>query len=319
MPINLDEKKLTSESAYAAELETEIVDKAKPEITIYLLKNQLVEAAIINHNLMRVIKLLVWKLNVERANTRIQTEMVKVLQKNVSSLEDFISKSTAKRQAMKEKIEKFDLKISQLKQQLDMRQGFPLTFGTSSSIKPRLRMPLSKRLILRKYADFSSRHSNVNPAFTTNRFCSPQRRVSHNDIGFVRAFENGFRMLRKEDEDYFQISEIKEEDPTGKFVNGTESKPTPINDNSALQMQYESVELNKDEFAQYEMDLKEARMEMTWHKTLSDFLMAELVKTREQANTYRNQASEIKSSAEQAVQDENRNWQIITKSLKVFL
>ena len=65
-------------------------------------------------------------------------------------------------------------------------------------------------------------------------------------------------------------------------------------------------------FNKQEANLQEMQIELTWHKTLNDLLLEEIVKTREQANTLQNQMSDIKTSSEQAIQDENKNWQSIT-------
>lgn len=316
MPVYLDEKKLKSESIYAIELDSEIVDSARPETTVYLLKNQLVEAAILNHNLMRVVKLLIWKLNVERASTCIKSEIIQVLQKTVSSLEDLLSKSTAKSQMMKEKIEKFNAKIAQLKQQLEVKKGAPNLLGSFHGAKPMVRRLLSKKSILKGLRGIGNdlANKNFNTLLNPMQYMSPARRISNNDLLLSHAFEFGRKNIKKDDDDCPQFKEIKEIE----LDNKESREPTNKQDNLGSRMNYESIDIkNTEEQAKYESELKEARNEVAWHKTLSDLLMEELIKTREQATTYKNQASEIKNSAEQAVQDENRNWQIIIKSLKV--
>eukprot|EP00831_Metopus_contortus_P027429 TRINITY_DN23058_c0_g1_i1.p2 TRINITY_DN23058_c0_g1~~TRINITY_DN23058_c0_g1_i1.p2 ORF type:complete len:107 (+),score=19.81 TRINITY_DN23058_c0_g1_i1:169-489(+) len=45
-------------------------------------------------------------------------------------------------------------------------------------------------------------------------------------------------------------------------------------------------------------------------------LMEELRKTKEQCSRFKDQITEVKTSAEKAVLDENRNWSIITQALK---
>eukprot|EP00831_Metopus_contortus_P050048 TRINITY_DN4192_c0_g1_i1.p1 TRINITY_DN4192_c0_g1~~TRINITY_DN4192_c0_g1_i1.p1 ORF type:complete len:230 (-),score=35.81 TRINITY_DN4192_c0_g1_i1:46-735(-) len=86
---------------------------------------------------------------------------------------------------------------------------------------------------------------------------------------------------------------------------------------STFKQQAEAVEKGMmDEVEHLENDVKDATIETQWNKALSNMLMEELTKTREQCNRFKDQITEVKAAAEKAVLDENQNWSIITGSLK---
>jgi len=131
---------------YTKELGAAVEDTVNPETIIYLLKNQLVEASIFNHNLKRVVSFLVWKLNMERANATIKEELGMSLEKTVSSLESILEKYSENRQSWKQQLDKYDYDISRLKNQLSALQNlgeFPCSFG---GLRPRLRKTINKRV-----------------------------------------------------------------------------------------------------------------------------------------------------------------------------
>ncbi len=282
-----------------------------PETIIYLLKNQLVEAAICNHNLKRVISLLIWKLNVERANVSIRSEMGTALQKTVDSFERLMAQSSEKRHAWKQQLEKLDYDISCLRQQLESwrASGGELL---CPSAKPRLRKPINKRV-------FNHQSTWMIPdsagRCASRLFSPPQRRMS--GMGFGRDQSPRMR----------PVSSFKDRlqppaaagTPIGDCV-ATEVKafPTP-NTGGAIKPEMTEMGAGREEADKLERNLQEARSELAWHKALSDLLMEELTKTRQKADVLREQVADIKDSAEQTIKDESSNWQMTTEKLKVRL
>ena len=277
----LDDKNLLKTTKYSVELGAAVEDNVNPETTIYLLKNQLVEAAIFNHNLKRVISFLIWKLNVERANASIKSEMGNVLQKTVNSLEELMKKYTEKRQYWKQQLDKYDYDIMYLKNQLECRKGE----GTVvCPIKPRLRKTINKQLFLRqntvKIMDATTRCRGgwmVSPSAAAT---GTIRRLS--GLDFTKLSEALCRPGRCEHQEGAKVDSI----------GGSR---------------------------EIEGELHEAKIEMAWNKTLSDLLIEELKKTRDKLEALKQRVSEIKESAEQAIKDGDYNWKTITECLKVRL
>ena len=88
----------------------------------------------------------------------------------------------------------------------------------------------------------------------------------------------------------------------------------PVDSQNAMQ-----AELKIREAALNEQALRDAQVELAWHKNLSDLLMEELVKTRAQAQAFRVQVADMKTTGERAVQDECLNWHRVTATLQVRL
>jgi len=280
-------------SKYSAELGAAVEDNVNPETIIYLLKNQLLDAAIFNHNLKRVISFLIWKLSVERANANLKAEMGEALQKTVNSLEDLLKKYAERRQTWKQQLDKYDYDIMCLKNQLDSRRFADFTFLGSSN-KPRLRKAINKRLFMRQSnnkLDGTCR-ATINRLFSPMGKCDPQRQLSGTD--FTRAFE--------------AIGAAKSK--FNAVIVGTETGKNE---------QHTEMGVKEEQITKLDGELHEAQIELAWHKALDDLLIEELKKTRGKLDILRNQMNEIKSSAERAIKDENENWKCITDSLKVFI
>ncbi|MDR3548404.1 MAG: hypothetical protein P4M11_09110 [Candidatus Pacebacteria bacterium] len=119
MQLGIEQTKLAEHSKYAESVGSAVVEGEMSHETMnYLLKNQLIDASIINHNLKRVISLLTWKLHVERTTAGIRSETARVLQKTVNSLESLLSRSGIKHQAIRKRIEKLGYELDQLRDQI---------------------------------------------------------------------------------------------------------------------------------------------------------------------------------------------------------
>ena len=141
----MEQKGQTLGGKYAETLGTTIIEgDISAETLNYLLKNQIIEATIMNHNLKRVISILAWKLQIEKTNAIIKSDLAQVLQKSVKSLEDFLAKSNTKHQAWKKRVDKLEYEIDQLKQ-LDFRDSN----ASFALIRARIRKPINRRSFLK--------------------------------------------------------------------------------------------------------------------------------------------------------------------------
>jgi len=330
----LEEKKLMSTSKYAETLDSAVIEgKVSPETIIYLLKNQLIDAAILNHNLQRVVSLLAWKLYVEKSAASLKNEINAMLQKTVNSLESLLTKTSTKHQTMKRKLEKLDYEITQLKLQQISHRSIMGSFVTNSNInnnRPKVRKPI-KRLSALKHTAFGiteSRILKIRPAgliTPMGMISSHSKELRWDDVCRSRVKEemsSKFKNLppMTEEDEQPKTAEMNEDDEK-KIQEIVAGKKSPIR---KLDLMGEENTSNYDRHQEIEHleflehGLRDAQIDLAWHKALTDLLMEELVKTREQANSFKKQISEIKVSSEQVVQDENRNWKMITDSLKVF-
>lgn len=331
----MEQKGQTLGGKYAETLGTTIIEgDISAETLNYLLKNQIIEATIMNHNLKRVISILAWKLQIEKTNAIIKSDLAQVLQKSVKSLEDFLAKSNTKHQAWKKRVDKLEYEIDQLKQ-LDFRDSN----ASFALIRARIRKPINRRSFL-KFSKMipegkESKISLFQPIRLTNalRIVGPssknveaqqQPQITEEDgepqvlemdeeeelklqQEIDKRYANMISMKKSEYKKLTQKNTIKEATPKAKFVTNAITE-APVSESFAHEY-----------FNKQEANLQEMQIELTWHKTLNDLLLEEIVKTREQANTLQNQMSDIKTSSEQAIQDENKNWQSIINSLKVTI
>ncbi len=316
--MHLNEKILLSSSKYAAALNSDLEQQnVAPETCIYLLKGQLVDAAIFNLNLRRVISMLIWKLHVERAGANIKAEMGRVLQQSVDSLEDILKKSSGMHQTWRERFEKLDYDISLLQQQLSTKTYEASSRNLASFIapKPHIRKTIQRPSLMPPQRKALAEGSNSNPP-------SPKRAKSKTPMG--RTDEDGVPQIcvinEVDEESLFEVAKqpATSQDAGGKLVppgfggaSGRSSFKPPTPSARAEQ------QVSKSEIEVLRRTCQEAQIELAWNRTLGDLLMTELNKTREQSETMRKQVVEIRESSEQLVQDESRNWQKIADSLKV--
>ncbi len=312
--IILDEKTLLKSTQYAAELESAVGDSVNPETTIYLLKNQLIEAAIFNHNLKRVVSFLIWRLNVERANASIKGEMGTALQKTVHSLEDLLKKYSEKRHQWKQELERFDYDIMCLKNQLESRKGGDCTTTFGAAGKPRLRKAINKREFMRqstcRLLDGTGRCLGM--MFSPRARAAPQRQMSGTDFTKLAEAAGGGKTSTHKVVNAIPLSSF------GAAAAEQSTKPEPDKIViAAAPVVPEEVAGNANN--KLESELHEAKLELACSKTLADLLSEELDKTRGKLSTLRGQIGDITQSAEQAIKDENNSWKTITDSLKVTL
>jgi len=298
LEIVLDDKKLMSTCKYSETLDSALVEGCvSPETIIYLLKNQLIEASILNHNLQRVISFIAWKLHIEKSVSASKTELADMLEKTVNSLEKLLIESSTRHQNVKSHIEALSYEISQLK---ITQKSF---IGSLIGSKPQVRKPIknnSIRRVVSELTDFYGSKFLRAGVYTPLGMWEVQREERCKSR--IKE-ESMMRMASVEDDGKPQVAEMDEEDER-------KIEEEILKKGAAMT----SVKLSEIETLGH--GLRDAQIDLNWHKMLTDLLMDELIKTRKQADSFKQQVAEIKISSEQVIQDENKNWKAVTDSLK---
>ncbi len=314
--VAFEEKKLMEGSKYTKELGTAIEDKVNPETVIYLLKNQLVDAGIINHNLRRVISMLIWKLNLDKTTMSVKAEIGSSLQKTVDALEGLLKESSERDDTWRHRAEKLDFDIAQLKQQL---AGKRVPHGPSGSFlfRPKIKKSVNRKMNRRQDAcECSVRHLPCNDSSPVLH-PPPKRLLSNQNL--ASKFSDAYR-AKAEVDDKPQVIMVDEAGLTPDSGSNAGSRRHAELEDVTSPMRFSRVTVEGKDTnycAELENSLKEAQIEQRWHKTLSDLLMDELLKCREQIKMLRDEVSKTESSAEKAIKDESLNWGNVTSNLKV--
>jgi len=246
--IALSEDALLKTSKYADSIGAAVEEgKLSCETMNYLLKNQLLDSAIINHNLRRVISLITWKLLVKNVDAAIKTESAKVLQKTVDSLEAALENATKKYQGISQKLDELDYEMRTMRDFYEFHKEF---LGNSTPTKPRLK------------------------------------------------------------------KHIKNLPNVGSFIQRPIKKSETVRKNSCNELKKAIAAANIASTFKENSKINECLIDYNWQKTLAGLLMEELKNAREQISVYKQQVYDTKKSAEQLIQDEDKNWQQITANLK---
>jgi hypothetical protein len=337
----LEDTKLMAGSRYGASLGSAVVEGyVSPDTIIYLLKSQLIDSAIWNHNLKRVISFLTWKLQVEECTARAKIETEHMHQRIIESLENLLTGTDARHQALKRRLDQLDYDLNQIKTQVSA----PKQTGALGSLlvpRPRLLKPFKQATATAtKRCTFirsETCHRRMRPLGLWTPAANIQgaqepcwEDVERPRAGLKSLFEPG------DDDGRPQVAEISEEDErrlllemqrpkadaeTGKNVLGSQRK-------SQFSIRLKESRPDGEEprpedsivgdLEALEHSLRDTQQDLLWHKTLSGLLREELVQRRQETDQLRQQISDIKASSERAIQDENANWQTINTALKVY-
>ena len=253
---------MLSKTNYTEKLKLAVSSGVKPETIIYLLKNQLIDASIFNHNLKRIICFLTWKLKIEESNEQLNLGIIKVLETEVSSLEKLMQNHSETRNQWQAQLEKFDYNIMCLAEILD------------------------------------SWKSNKDNATSNN----PQFKKNIRRVSIVRR------------------GTMKNLDTLNQFLNLVNS-PRPLNSSHDEIPVAENYKIANDtglkkELERLEEDLRETRIEMEYHKTMEELFVSELKNTRVKLDEMNKQVQEVRVTAEQSIRNENKNWQLMSDSLR---
>lgn len=117
---------------------------------IFLLKIQLIEAGILNHNLKRVISTHEWKKALERGTYKINESLLSMFKNNCEKLESILNQTCESHELLRSKMEKWEY-----------QQGLQLNFATpgfeDSTPKARIIKSVTKRSMMRFNANYNRR------------------------------------------------------------------------------------------------------------------------------------------------------------------
>ncbi len=302
--MKLDEKLLLSSSKYASALDSAVVEQnVAPETYIYLLKNQLVDAALFNQNLRCVISILIWNLHMERANASIKTEMARVLQQSVDSLEGLLRKSSGMQQTFRERYEKLDYEISLL-QDVCTKEVTGRNLASFACARPLIHRTLQRHSFVQHARNLSEAASSTQVA--------PPSAANLEDEGPMQI------CLVSEQEEEAQKTDSREEKISNKKTIASYKLVSAAG--GALELKARRWQrpepVIRKEHELLKRTCQEAQTELAWNRTLMDLLMSELGTTRLQLSALRKQVQDIAESSQRLVKDESANWQRAMDSLK---
>ena len=202
-----------------------------------------------------------------------------------------------KHQVLKNSLESLDYEIAQLKLQLEAHKGR----GNSLLVpRPQVRKPIRKLSLMKR--SFFGSSNEYGLRFIRNSICMP--------LGIIDLKDSREEVSKNKDKVAIKLSE---DDGKPQIAEMNEEEERKIDEESRKKRLGVGTDIEM-----LGHGLRDAQIDLDWHRTLTDLLMDELVKTREQANAFKRQIAEIKLSSEQVIQDESRNWKLVTDSLKVY-
>ncbi len=99
-------------TGYGKEAEQAIVEGSlAPAMVIHLLKQQLIEAAILNHNLERVISTMEWKAMIEGSKGKIRVDLCRMQEGTIGELDQVLEKTRLSHQKLRKRVEKYESDI----------------------------------------------------------------------------------------------------------------------------------------------------------------------------------------------------------------
>ena len=111
--VSLKEKDLLMQNLYSIELLNGVEEGSiPPDVTIYLLKSQLIDACLANHNLERLIAANRWRQVVELGNQKILKEQCERQESTISNLDSLVEKSRLIHEKLKRRVDKLENQIS---------------------------------------------------------------------------------------------------------------------------------------------------------------------------------------------------------------
>jgi kinesin family protein 5 len=108
---------LLNQGNYGTMIQKSIVDeKISPELTIYLLKQQLYQCMIINKHLERVIAALEWKQIIEYGKAKIKSNYTKMQERQIRNIEKVLEKAAISHQQLRNRVEAVEMDAIKLRE-----------------------------------------------------------------------------------------------------------------------------------------------------------------------------------------------------------
>jgi kinesin family protein 5 len=145
---------LLNQGNYGHLVQKSIVDeKISPELTIYLLKQQLYQCMIINKHLERVVAALEWKQIIEYGKAKIKSNYTKMQERQIRNIEKVLEKAAISHQQLRNRVEAVEMDAIRLREAIlnqDTRKvGTPSHINTQKHPTRAVRTT-NRRLTIRK-------------------------------------------------------------------------------------------------------------------------------------------------------------------------
>ena len=94
---------------YSLELITAIEEgSVPPDITIYLLKNLLIDVCLANHNLQRILSLNRWRQLIEFGKHKIKSKLCKIQDRTIETLEKILERTRSTHDKLRGRVDKIE-------------------------------------------------------------------------------------------------------------------------------------------------------------------------------------------------------------------
>ncbi len=305
--VPLAEDAMSSKSPYAEELEQAMVEgKIPPETQIFLLKQQLVDAAIYNHSLMRALSTLEWKEYIEQNKARLKAGFCDLLESCNQSLDSVLDKTYQSHCRLRKRIEKFEAELYEMKEKADGTLP-SIVLNTENSItgkqNPNISYPTNSKVkLVKTFTRRSLINNELSQIVPQDKKKPDYARLSYVPTETPTTLPEAIEVIREKDAEIQRLAQLLEE---------RQGRDERILTDEAAMNSMDCDRLNdKVVFLKTELDLQVSRAEQ---------LRKAYMNAREQLKALKELTGEVEQSAKLALKDENESWQRITSNLKVRL
>ena len=132
---SFEESELGKSTMYSKELEQAMMDGKLPaETQLYLLKQQLVDAAIYNHSLHCLLSSFEWKLYIEQNKSKMMADYCEKLEKSNDELDKMLKQTHSSHNTLRKRLEKFEEAFNKLNDESTMNVNPPLSINPQSRL-----------------------------------------------------------------------------------------------------------------------------------------------------------------------------------------
>jgi len=295
--IELEEAAMLCKSAYAEQLGQELVGGKLPaETQIFLLKQQLIDAAIYNHSLQRVLSTLEWKQYIEQNKLRLKSTYCNFLENCNQELDSVLDKTYHSHCRLRKRIEKFEAELYELREKND--GNTPLNTETSviTRTNPNTKIKLVKTFTRKSLQTGENANMPPRPKTKQNftKIAYPNAK-SENPINLNEAIE----IIKEKDNEISRLAQLIDDKTLQEDRLYTEDFAVNTSENDRLS--------DKIMFLKTELDLQVSRAEQ---------LRKAYMNAKMQLKSLKELTTEIEKTSKIALKDENESWQRITNGMK---
>jgi len=324
----MHDKDIMKQTKYGEAVSSTIIKNSTAPNTInYILKQNLLEATIINENLVRVISLLNWKLINEVSSNRIKEDSIKMLEKSVEDLHEILEKTRKSHHHIRKKINKLEFTLGfpiHMNNYYNCRSGIAHSLNNKS--KARIRRTIRKKFNLDKKNDQFKSDGNFSALIAKKDFKKKTHMKSQSfgksieslscmsnnlvddTFGSNKGFEENDNLVIEEYDDENSDSQLNNEE----IHNRKKSRMFKTEDHIKIETNCDDVQFlqNKILCLQNEVSLQTARSEQ---------LKAAYLESTNRVKNLKRQAEDIEERSNKTLINEAKNWEKILGSVKVLI